>query len=220
MKNHRCAPLLEDFYRQYLQDQDADGLVERVSGRYEIGTLERLAAHGNPLARRGAVLVLGMIGDFRSNAVLGRALADEDPEVRGLAENGIRWLWCRDGADGERKRLSNIIRCNSSQKYQQAARLATQLLASSPELAEAWNQRAVAHFGLGQFDQSIGDCRKTLGLNPYHFAAATGMGQCYLQLGNRQAALDSFRLALRLNPGLEGVRAHVLHLQRTLNTQD
>ncbi len=220
MKNHRCAPLLEDFYRQYLVDQDSDALVDRVCGRYEIGTLERLACHGDRLSRRGAVLVLGLIGDYASNPVLGRALTDDDRAVRNLAEEGIRWLWCRDGVAGQRKRLSTVIRLNSSQKYAQAARQATQLLESAPEMAEAWNQRAVAHFGLGQFDQSISDCRKTLELNPYHFAAATGMGQCYLQLGNRQAALDSFRLALRLNPGLEGVRAHVLHLQRTLNTQD
>jgi tetratricopeptide (TPR) repeat protein len=220
MKNDRCAPLLEDFYRQFLSDHDSDGLVDRVSGRYEIGTLERLASHGNRLSRRAAVRVLGLIGDYASNPVLGRALIDDDREVRELAEQAIRWLWCRDGVPARRKRLSTVIRLNSSQKYQQASRQATQLLESAPELAEAWNQRAVAHFGLGQFDLSISDCRKTLGLNPYHFAAATGMGQCYLQLGNRQAALDSFRLALRLNPGLEGVRAHVLHLQRTLNNQD
>ncbi len=220
MKNRRCAPLLHDFYRQYLADQDSDALVDRVTGRYEIGTLERLACHGDRLSRRGAVLVLGLIGDYQSNAILGRALCDTDRGVRELAEQGIRWLWSRAGAAPQRKRLSTLIRLNSSQRYQQAARHATQLLETSPELAEAWNQRAVAHFGLGQFDQSIRDCRKTLELNPFHFAAATGMGQCYLQLGNRQAALDSFRLALRLNPGLEGVRAHVLHLQRTLNNQD
>jgi tetratricopeptide (TPR) repeat protein len=41
------------------------------------------------------------------------------------------------------------------------------------------------------------------------------MGQCYLQLGQRSEALDSFRQALELNPNLEGVRAQVQYLQRT-----
>jgi cytochrome c-type biogenesis protein CcmH/NrfG len=40
------------------------------------------------------------------------------------------------------------------------------------------------------------------------------MGQCYLQLGNYDAALESFRRALRLNPNLEGVRASVTYLER------
>ncbi len=220
MKNHGSAPLLDDFYRQYLEDQDSDALVERVTSRYTIGTLERLAGHGERLTRRGAVKVLGLVGQFESNATLGRALGDSDRGVRELAEQGIRWLWCRAGAVALRKRLSTLVRLNASQRYQHAVRHASQLLETAPELAEAWNQRAVAQFGLGQFEPSIRDCRRTLELNPFHFAAATGMGQCYLQLGNRQAALDSFRLALRINPNLEGVRAHVLHLERTLNIQD
>ncbi len=220
MENPRCAPLLDDFYRQYLEDQDSAALVERVLGRYSLGTLERLACHGQRLSRRGAVLVLGLAGDYSLNAVLGQALVDEDRAVRTLAEEGIRLLWCRSGNPGQRKRLATLLRLNAAQRYKQAVRHASQLLQTSTELAEAWNQRAVAHFGLGQFDLAIRDCRQTLELNCYHFGAAAGMGQCQLQLGDRQAALDSFRLALRLNPGLEGVRAHVLYLQRTLNSRD
>ncbi len=220
MNPRRATPLLDDFFRQYQADQDADALVERVAARYSIGTLERLVAHGDVQSRRAAVIVLGLLGTFASNAVLGRALGDRDREVREQAEKAIRWLWCRAGSAAERKRLSTLVRLNASQRYQQAVRHASQLLETAPDLAEAWNQRAVAQFGLGQFEPAIRDCRRTLELNPFHFAAATGMGQCYLQLSNRQAALDSFRLALRLNPNLEGVRAHVLHLERTLNIQD
>jgi cytochrome c-type biogenesis protein CcmH/NrfG len=42
------------------------------------------------------------------------------------------------------------------------------------------------------------------------------MGQCYLQLGDRAAALEAFRRALKLNPNLEGVRATVTYLERAL----
>jgi hypothetical protein len=59
-----------------------------------------------------------------------------------------------------------------------------------------------------------------LEINPYHFGAATGMAHCHLQLNNRTSALECFRRALKLNPNLEGVRAHVLYLQRTLKSQD
>ncbi|KKL27850.1 hypothetical protein LCGC14_2381040, partial [marine sediment metagenome] len=54
----------------------------------------------------------------------------------------------------------------------------------------------------------------TLEINPYHFPAATSMGQSYLELGNPVSALESFRRALRLNPDLEGIRVQVVRLAR------
>ena len=42
------------------------------------------------------------------------------------------------------------------------------------------------------------------------------MGQCYLMQDNPVAALESFRRALRLNPGMEEVRAQVIRLQRSI----
>jgi tetratricopeptide (TPR) repeat protein len=73
---------------------------------------------------------------------------------------------------------------------------------------------------LKKFADSIRDCQQALEINPYHFGAATGMAQSHLHLGNRAAALECFRRALALNPNLEGVRAHVHYLQRTLKSQE
>ena len=41
------------------------------------------------------------------------------------------------------------------------------------------------------------------------------MGQAFLELGNRAAALESFRRALRLYPDLESVRVQVVRLGRS-----
>ncbi len=169
-------------------------------------------------ARRAAAaaLALGLIGGYDSNGALGRALTDSDRGVRTLAEDGIRSVWCRAGSTAQQQRLNAIIRLNAKKQFTTAVARATDLLREAPWYAEAYNQRAVAHFGLRHFVESIGDCREALELNPYHFGAAAGMGQCYLQLGNAASALECFRRALRLNPGLEGVRASVQHLERTL----
>ena len=67
-----------------------------------------------------------------------------------------------------------------------------------------------------QYDAAIRDCHQALEINPYHFTAAAGMGQCYMLQDNPVAALEAFRRALRLNPGLEEVRAQVVRLQRSL----
>jgi tetratricopeptide (TPR) repeat protein len=190
-----------------------------VSQVYTPGTLERLVEHDSVEVRRGAVLALGFLGDYRINAALGRALQDEDRTVRSLAEDSIRNVWTRDGAEKERRELGLIIRLISAQQYEPAIRRATRLLERAAWFAEVWNQRAIANFSLGRYEEAIRDCRQALEINPYHFAAAAGMGQAYLELGGRASALESFRRALRLNPDLEAVRVQVARLVRLADNE-
>lgn len=208
--------LLDQLYEEYLTSQDSSTYIRQAAAAYSPGTLERLTFSSARATRRAAYLALGFIGDFSSNAIMGRGLVDEDRPVRMIAENGIRAIWRRSGDEVQRQRLGVIIRLNSSQQYHEAVERATDLIAHAPDLAEAWNQRAIAHYNLSRFSDSIRDCHRALELNPYHFDAATGMGQCYLQLNDQRAALECFRRAIRLNPGLEGVRAGIEYLERAI----
>ncbi len=216
MPPHTRTPLLHRLYRAYLTDQDLDRYAQRVAERYTIGTLERLTTLGDRLVRRAAALALGLLADYESNAVLGRALSDRDRGVRMLAENGIRALWCRVGTSGQQERLQEVIDLNGNHRFDEAVEAASRLIDEAQWLAEAWNQRAVAYFNLGRFAESAQDCNQALEINPYHFGAATGLAQCHLQVHDRRAALVCFRRALRLNPNLEGVRAQILYLERAL----
>ena len=212
--NKRRHPRLLVLYRRYLDDQDSTGFVRRLSKRYTVGTLERLAEHRVRQVRRAAVLALGHVGDYGVNQALGRALLDEDRTVRLLADNALRAIWPRAGGETQRRRLGRIIRLNASRQFEAALQCATELIEQAPSLAEAWNQRAIARFHLDQFSESIRDCHQALELNPYHFVAATSMGQAYLELDNPISALQSFRRALRVNPDLEAVRVQVVRLAR------
>jgi len=209
-------PLLCRLYQQYLDDQDPADFIAKASQSYTPGTLRRLAEHESRQVRRSAILAIGFLGDYQENPIMGRALHDEDRTVRMLAENGIRNVWTRAGNDEERQALEAVIHLNSTRQFEEAAEQATQLVESAPWFAEAWNQRAIARFALDQFAESIRDCHQALEINPYHFAAAAGMGRAYLELGNPVSALESFRRALRLNPDLEGVRAQVTRLARMI----
>jgi len=208
------TPFLSSLYRQYLDNQDSGSLMRKVSKCYTPGTLERLASHPKREVRRAAILALGFIGDYSVNHTMGRALLDDDRTVRLLAENGIRSVWTRAGSKSERQQLGVIIRINAAGQYQEAIRKASVLIDKAPWFAEAWHQRAVGRFNLKKFAESIRDCHQALEINPYHFIAATSMGQAYLELRNPISALESFRRALRLNPDLEGVRAQVVRLAR------
>lgn len=207
--------VLEQFYQQYLIDQDSAAFIKRLTRKYAVGTLERLALSAERRElRRAGVLALGFVAAYESNHVLGMALQDEDRGVRLAAENGIRSLWTRDGNDSQRQLLGVVMRLIAAQQFAEAIDRASELIEHAGWFAEAWNQRAIAHYSLGEYPASINDCRETLEINPYHFAAASGMGQCYLQLGNRRGALECFRRALKLNPNLEGIRANIVHLER------
>ncbi len=214
--DYQQRPLLVYHYERYLVDQDIESYVRRVSSTYMAGSLQRLAAIGDRAARRGAVLALGRLADYRANMTLGRAMVDSDRGVRTLAENGIRRLWLRIGTPAEQRYLAAINEHLEEKDYERAAQLATGLVQDSPWIAQGWYFRGKAFFHLEQFEAATQDCHQALEINAYHFPAASVMGQAYLLMENPVAALESFRRALRLNPSMEEVRAQVIHLQRTL----
>lgn len=208
--------LLEVLYYEYQVSQQLRTFIAQVSHAYTVGTLEGLAERGSRITRRAAVLALGELADYTSNHPLGRALQDDDRGVRLAAEEALRSIWCRTGNDEQCQQLQFVVQNNSARRYHEAIARATALVHEAPDFAEAWNQRAIAWYGLGNYVESIADCNQALELNPYHFGAASGIGQCYLQLGRPRLALESFRRALALNPNLEGVRANIASLERTL----
>ena len=215
-RDPRRSPFLLGFYEQYLTDQDSALFVRRTAECYGQGTLQRLAEHDGRKVRRAAVLALGSLADYEANATLGKALQDEDRHVRTLAETAIRNVWTRVGTTEQQQQLQALLRMNLAQHFHEAIRRATELAKTVPWFAEVWNQRAVAHFALGHYREAIADCHQALEINPYHFAAAAGMGQAYLQTGDPAAALESFRRALRLNPDLETVRVQIARLTRLM----
>jgi tetratricopeptide (TPR) repeat protein len=208
--------LLEVLYHEYQVSQQLTTFVGQVSRAYTVGTLEALSERGSRITRRAAVVALGRLAGYSSNHPLGRALQDDDRGVRLAAEEALRSVWCRAGTDDQCQQLQVIIEANSARRYHETIARATALIDEAPGFAEAWNQRAVAWYGLGNYAESINDCNQALEINPYHFGAASGVGQCYLQLGRPRLALESFRRALALNPNLEGVRANITSLERTL----
>jgi len=210
-------PMLDLFYQQYLTDENSAAFIHAVSRSYGVGTLESLATFGGRLTRRASVLAIGFLGEFSSNEIMGAALVDHDRAVRLLADHGIRELWQRQGSVANRQSVQSLYRMISQARMEEAIDYSTSLINVNPKLGEAWNQRAIAYCALGEFEAAIADCRETLNCNRFHFPAAMGMAHCYLQLDDLVSALQGFRLALRINPDLEGVRGHVTHLEQSLD---
>jgi len=216
-ENKTRSTLLERYYLQYLADENSADFIAAVSREYHIGTLERLYHIGDRNARRASILSIGFLGDFGCNEIMGLALTDNDRGVRMLADHGIREIWSRQGSMAEQSEIQLLYRLNDRDCFEEVVVIANHLLHHNCKLAEAWNQRAIALCAMGDFEGAVEDCRETLNCNRFHFPAAMGLAHCCLELEEPYAALDGFRLALKINPDLDLVRQQVLQLEQSLD---
>ncbi len=212
----QSAPLLLSLYKDYLKHRTLQVYARRVESHYSPATLERMAKTGDCQCRRAAVIALGLLGDYESNPIMGAALLDADRGVRRAAEKGIPQVWQRMGSQKQRTVLRTIIQLNQQGHCMDALSLASELIEQAPWFAEVWNQRARAYYERKFYTDSIRDCCRTLEINPFHFESAVRMGHSHVELDDLISALDCYHKALKINANLEGVRAKVIYLRKSL----
>ncbi|MFO0911288.1 MAG: tetratricopeptide repeat protein [Isosphaeraceae bacterium] len=200
MPDPQSGSLLVSYYEAFLRDQDVQAFRREVLARYMEGTLSRLVESPDTQTRRAAVLALGLVGSIEANPVVARALRDSDPTVRSLSENALWAIWFRADTAENNIALAEISQLIGQNDHRRAILGATRLIERSPRFAEAYNQRAIAHYHLGDFQASADDCRRAIELNPYHIGALAGLAKCLLRLDQREAALEALRRASRLQP--------------------
>jgi tetratricopeptide (TPR) repeat protein len=190
---------------------------KEVEGRYNEASLERLLVCPDPETRQAAVLALGLTGSMKVNASLSARLHDEDPTVSELTADALWSVWFRADAKENNLELQRLMRLRVDEDA--AAEVLSgfrALIDKAPRFAEAYNQRAIVYFRLGDLAKAIADCEKALRLNPYHFGAANGLAQCFMKQKKLRAALRSYRRANRINPHLDGVKQVIDSLERML----
>jgi tetratricopeptide (TPR) repeat protein len=175
---------------------------------YTEGTLQRLLAHADAETRRAAVLALGLFGTMDSNGPLARVLHDDDSPTARMAADSLWQLWFRGGTEEQNADLQRVLHLPD---FLEILAGLDDLVREAPRFAEVYNQRAILHFRRGDFRRSVADCERALELNPFHFGAQAGMGQCFMKLRKPKAALRAFRQALQTNPTLT-------HLSETIET--
>ena len=185
----------------------------RVEENYTEATLERLLGSPDPVCRRAAVVALGLVGTMAVNASVAGRLQDEDVLVRQLAADALWAIWFRCQRYEYGRELQRIVGQDDTRAV---LRDLDFLIVRASDYAEAYNQRAIVYYRIGEFRRAVADCEAVLRLNPHHFGAAAGMAQCYLRLNKPQAALRAFRTALEINPNLDDVEAAVRSLEEAL----
>lgn len=207
------GPMLVEYYTRFLKDHNLEAFRRDVETRYTEGTLCRLLQSTDVRGRRASVLALGLTGGLGANPSVAKALRDVDPTVRALAVNALWAIWGRADSPENNASLDEVQTLLGNAKFEEAIKKAGRLIARAPKFAEAYNQRAIAFYVTGRLAESAADCKRVLELNPYHFGALSGLGDCQLRLHQRKEAIRTFRRALELQPYSDGLRERVAELE-------
>ena len=147
-------------------------------------------------------------------------LANADNAIAGhKIEQEIWAIWLAAPDPQVNEWLDEARAATNSGAIASALEIFDRVTAAYPNFAEGWNQRAIMHFLLGDFESSLSDIARTLELEPRHFGALAGSGQCYLRLELFQESLISFEAALQVNPWMSAARQQVEMLRAYLNQQ-
>jgi tetratricopeptide (TPR) repeat protein len=139
-----------------------------------------------------------------------------DPAEAGAIEQQIWQIWLESDDATVNGLMLQGIAAMSLRQLDLALDRFDRMVEHAPAFAEGWNKRATVYYLMGDFEASVVDIKRTLGLEPRHFGALSGLGLIYDAIDQPRAALRSFEAALRLNPHLEGARDRVEELRRAL----
>ena len=154
--------------------------------------------------------------DPRLDALFERLLAaTEFAETRRI-ESSIWGIWFESDDENLDALMARGSMAMYSRAYEAALESFDAIVESAPDFAEGWNMRATLFYKMGRYAESIRDIERTLGLEPRHFGALSGMGLISMELGDEAAALDWFERALVVNPHMLGPKSNIRYLREKL----
>jgi tetratricopeptide (TPR) repeat protein len=155
--------------------------------------------------------------DPRLPGLFDRLAAVRSAEDARRIESEIWGIWSESGSPEIDALLSRGTQAMNEGQLDTAIRIFGEAIERAPDFAEGWNKRATALYQKGDYQASIRDVEVVLRLEPRHFAAISGMGLIYTELGADAPALHWFERALGVHPRLTGLRDRVSQLRRKLS---
>jgi len=129
------------------------------------------------------------------------------PRADALAAEDLIWdAWMHHPHRAAARALELSTRDIAARRYDIAETRLTTLLRNDPGFAEAWHKRATLYYILGRDAECLHDIRKTLELEPRHFAAIMHFAEILLSRSERSAARYACFAVLRLHPHLQRAR--------------
>jgi Tfp pilus assembly protein PilF len=135
-----------------------------------------------------------------------RRLAASNSMEAGATEDLIWNVWMDHPHRAAAQALELATRDIAARRYDIAETRLAQLLRRAPDFAEAWHKRATLYYILGRDQECLEDIRRTLELEPRHFAAMLHFAEILLGAGAPAEARFAFYAALTVHPHLPRAR--------------
>ena len=141
-----------------------------------------------------------------------------------VIEKEIWEIWSIHPSDDRRGfRLTELLtqgtRLMNMGELSKAYKLFTQIIATEPDWAEAWNKRATVLYLMDQYQSSLDDIKITLALEPRHFGALSGQALNYIELNEYEKAIESYKAVQKIYPIMNGAKKMIPHLQDLIKDQ-
>lgn len=143
--------------------------------------------------------------DSMLDTLFAKLQAATDPTAIQLLEAAIWEQWTVVPDAGQRQLMMRGIAEMQQRELKTSVETFTRLIEIAPDLSEAWNKRATAHWLLGNFPASLSDICETIKREPRHFGAYSGLGMIRAEMGEYRRAVAAFELARKYNPHIVGI---------------
>lgn len=128
-------------------------------------------------------------------------------------EQRIMVRWNQSGSATVDMLLAWADTAIKAKNFPRALDLLDQLVVLKPDFAEGYNRRATVYYMLDDYTRSMADIRTTLGLEPRHFGALSGLGMILAEIGEKPRAEEIFRRALSVHPQFSQVKEQLEKLE-------
>jgi tetratricopeptide (TPR) repeat protein len=199
-----------------LEARDLQGLLCHLKANWTAQQITNLLSGPDEDARKVAALALSLVGGRCCIPVIAERLKDADSMTNQMAEHALWSIWFRCGTPTANAELARGTHRLSDRDFAGALTHFDRAIEICPDFAEAYNQRAITHYLLEDFERSKRDCEMVTELMPCHFGAWAGLGHCYAHLEDLPEAVRCYEQALEVNPHLEGIRQAVCELRTQL----
>jgi tetratricopeptide (TPR) repeat protein len=138
----------------------------------------------------------------------------DDPAVSERVTREIQMIWMHSGSDTVDILMSRAGKAIQAEDQALALDLLDVVVLLRPSYAEGWNRRATVHYMREDFGKSLVDIERTLALEPRHWGALSGLAIIQRRLGFDEDSLETFKRALKVNPGLENATKAIEDLEK------
>lgn len=140
--------------------------------------------------------------------------AAPDERAAAMLEEQVQQAWLQAGTPAVTLLMSQGLRLVQAGQNDNAIESFTDAITLSPELAEAWHQRAIARYRAGDSVGAVQDLQETLRREPRNFAAFRMLATIASAREDWKSAYAAWQKVIELDPRTPGGEARLKDLKR------